>query len=229
MLLFDLDGTLIDSNEVWREVDVRFLAKRGLPWSREYHEGVVHASLAAGAKFTKEFCHLEDSEEAIIAEWLCMVQQSYGEEIPLKPGVRAFLTRCAELGNRMAVYTSCARPLCEAALRHHGIGRCFEAVLYASELGVEKRAPEGFRMAAARLGVGTADCVFFDDSPLSCAGALEAGMVTVGVYDPMFAASEAEMRRSCHGYLRSFTEAEVTPEGGFSFLQGEPLSPAREF
>ncbi|MCD8161273.1 MAG: HAD family phosphatase [Clostridiales bacterium] len=218
MLLFDLDGTLIDSNKVWQEVDVRFLAKRGLPWSQAYHEGVVHASLPAGARFTKKFCHLEDSEEDIVAEWLAMVRQSYGEEIPLKPGVRAFLSRCAHRGERMAVYTSCARPLCEAALAHHSIDRCFEAVLYASELGVEKRAPEGFRMVAARLGVAPADCVFFDDSPMSCAGAREAGMVTVGVYDPMFAASEEEMRRSCHGYLRSFEEAALTPEGTFAFL-----------
>ncbi|MCD7918825.1 MAG: HAD family phosphatase [Clostridiales bacterium] len=229
MLLFDLDGTLIDSNEVWREVDVRFLARRGLPWSREYHEGVVHASLSAGARFTREFCHLEDSEESIIAEWLSMVQQSYGEEIPLKPGVREFLSLCAHRGEQMAVYTSCARPLCEAVLCHHGIDRRFEAVLYASELGVEKRAPEGFRMAAARLGAAPADCIFFDDSPLSCAGALEAGMVTVGVYDPMFASSEAEMRRCCHGYLRSFTEAALTPEGAFAFLQRERPGAAQEF
>ncbi|MCD8368328.1 MAG: HAD family phosphatase [Clostridiales bacterium] len=229
MLLFDLDGTLIDSNEVWREVDVSFLAKRGLPWSREYHEGVVHASLPAGAKFTREFCHLEDSEESIIAEWLAMVQQSYGEEIPLKPGARDFLSLCADRGERMAIYTSCARPLCEAALRHHGIDRYFETVLYASELGVEKRSPDGFHMAAARLGVAPADCVFFDDSPLSCAGALEAGMVTVGVYDPMFASGEAELRRCCHGYLRSFTEATFTPEGTFAFLQQERPEAAQEF
>lgn len=212
MLLFDLDGTLIDSNEVWRRADIRFLAKRGLPWTEEYHEGVVHASLSAGAKFTKEFCHLEESEEAIIAEWLAMVQQSYREEIQLKPGVRAFLSLCARRGARMAVYTSCARPLCEAVLRHHGIDCYFEAVLYASELGVEKRSPDGFHMVAAQLGVAPADCIFFDDSPLSCAGARAAGMVTVGVYDPMFAASEAEMRQSCHRYLSSFTEALPTAE-----------------
>ncbi|MCD7917903.1 MAG: HAD-IA family hydrolase, partial [Clostridiales bacterium] len=212
------DRTPPDSNKASQAGAGRFPAKRGLPWAQAYHEGVVHASLPAGARFTKKFCHLEDSEEDIVAEWLAMVRQSYGEEIPLKPGVRAFLSRCADRGERMAVYTSCARPLCEAALRHHGIDRCFEAVLYASELGVEKRAPEGFCMVAAQLGVAPEDCVFFDDSPLSCAGAREAGMVTVGVYDPMFAASEEEMRRSCHSYLRSFEEATLTPEGTFAFL-----------
>lgn len=206
MLLFDLDGTLIDSNGVWRDVDVAFLARRGLPWTEEYNQGVIHASLPAGARFTKEYCRLEESEEEIVAEWLDMVLKSYAEVIPLKPGVREYLTRCAASGERMAVYTSCDRRLCEAALRHHGIDSYFEAVFCASELGVEKRSPEGFRIAASRLGVRTEDCTFYDDSPLSCAAARKAGMRTVGVFDAMFAAYEAEMRRDCAGYITSFLE-----------------------
>ena len=42
MLIFDMDGTLIDSNGIWRDVDTAFLAKRGLPYTREYYEGVAH-------------------------------------------------------------------------------------------------------------------------------------------------------------------------------------------
>lgn len=214
MLLFDLDGTLIDSNGVWKQVDVDFLARRGIPWTEEYNEGVVHVGLAAGAVFTKRFCHLEERPEEIVAEWLGMVQHSYGETIPLKPGVLPFLTRCAGAGRRMAVYTSCDRALCEAALKHHRLEPFFEAVFYANELGVEKRSPEGFRIAAERLGVPPGEITFYDDSPLSCAAAREAGLVTVGVYDPLFAPYEGEMRQHCDRYIRSFQEevARLEPE-----------------
>lgn len=72
MLLFDMDGTLIDSNGIWKDVDTRFLEKRGLPYTQEYYEGVAHTIFPLAAKFTKEFCHLPESEAAIMAEWMEM-------------------------------------------------------------------------------------------------------------------------------------------------------------
>ena len=53
MLIFDMDGTLIDSNGIWRDVDTAFLAKRGLPYTREYYEGVAHTVFPKAAIFTK--------------------------------------------------------------------------------------------------------------------------------------------------------------------------------
>ena len=70
MLIFDMDGTLIDSNGIWRSVDETFLARRGLPYTHEYYEGVAHTAFSKAAVFTKEYCHLEESLEEIQAEWL---------------------------------------------------------------------------------------------------------------------------------------------------------------
>ena len=70
MYLFDMDGTLIDSNDVWKDVDREFLARRGLPYTKAYYEGVAHTIFPLAAKFTKEFCNLPDSEEDIMAEWM---------------------------------------------------------------------------------------------------------------------------------------------------------------
>lgn len=53
MLLFDMDGTLIDSNGVWKNVDREFLARRGMPYTHAYYEGVAHTILPLAAKFTK--------------------------------------------------------------------------------------------------------------------------------------------------------------------------------
>ncbi len=55
MQIFDMDGTLIDSNGIWKDVDTAFLAKRGLPYTKEYYEGVAHTIFPLAAKFTKEF------------------------------------------------------------------------------------------------------------------------------------------------------------------------------
>ena len=116
MLIFDMDGTLIDSNGIWRQVDEAFLAKRGYPYTREYYEGVAHTIFPMAAKFTKAYCHLEESEEDIMAEWMQMAGDAYAARVPIKPGVRAYLDRCRAAGERMIVLTSSVPEHCRAAL-----------------------------------------------------------------------------------------------------------------
>ena len=95
MLLFDMDGTLIDSNGIWKDVDQRFLEKRGLPYTQAYYEGVAHTIFPLAAKFTKEFCHLPESEEAIMAEWMEMAGDIYATDVAEKPSPVAAGGRCA--------------------------------------------------------------------------------------------------------------------------------------
>ena len=59
MKLFDFDGTLVDSNGVWEEIDVRFLQRRGLTPTREYCETVGHSIFPIAAQFTREYYHLD--------------------------------------------------------------------------------------------------------------------------------------------------------------------------
>ena len=68
-LLFDLDGTLIDSNHIWQQIDVEFLARRGIPWTETYNQGVIHATFPTAARFTREFCGLPETEDEIMAEY----------------------------------------------------------------------------------------------------------------------------------------------------------------
>lgn len=206
MLLFDMDGTLIDSNGIWKDVDTRFLEKRGLPYTQEYYEGVAHTIFPLAAKFTKEFCHLPESEEAIMAEWMDMAGDLYGTSVPVKPGVRAYLEKLRDAGERMMVVTSAVPVHCRTALTHLGLMPYFERIVFAQELHREKKDPALWRLAAETAGVSPEDCTLYDDSVEACRGAKAAGMRAVGVYDPFFAATETEMRAVCSRYIRSFEE-----------------------
>lgn len=206
MKLFDLDGTLLDSNGIWREIDVAFLRRRGIPWSEEYNQGVIHAIFPTAAQFTKEFCHLQESAEEIMAEWLDMAREGYAHTLRAKEGALDYLAQCAAQGERMALFTSAEPSLCRAALEDRGFGRYLTQVIFAQELGMEKRSPAAFREAARRLGVRAEQITFFDDSPVACRGAKTAGCAVIGVYDPLFAAYEEEMRTLCDGYIHSFRE-----------------------
>ena len=205
MYLFDLDGTLIDSNGIWHDVDVIFLARRGMPYTKEYYEGVAHTILPAAAVFTKEYCHLEQSCEEIIAEWMELAKDSYAH-VALKPHVRALLDKLKADGERLAVFTSAVPSHCETALAVHKLAPYFERVVFAHDLGVDKGTAEAFRLACQRLGVAPEDCVFLDDSVKSCRAAKEAGAYVIGVYDPYFESTKGEMPLVCDRFIRSFDE-----------------------
>ena len=211
MLIFDMDGTLIDSNGIWRQVDEAFLAKRGYPYTREYYEGVAHTIFPMAAKFTKAYCHLEESEEEIMAEWMQMAGDAYAVRVPIKPGVRAYLDRCRTAGERMIVLTSSVPEHCRTALTHLDLMKYFEGVTLAHDLGLEKKDPALWRAAAEHYGVAPEDCTVFDDSLSACKGARAAKMRVVGVYDGFFAQDEAAMRGFCDVYIRSFEELLLPP------------------
>ena len=206
MLLFDFDGTLVDSNGVWVEVDVEFLGRRGVPYTKEYYEGVAHTVLSQCAVFTKEFLNLSESCEEIIAEWMELAADKYGTVVPLKPYVREYLEKCREAGHRMAIITSCVPEHCQSALEHLELGDYFETVIYAQEQGLDKKGPALFRRAAELLGVSPRECVLFDDSLAACKGAKAAGMTVVGVHDEYFNDTKPDMREFCDRFIMNFGE-----------------------
>lgn len=206
MQIFDMDGTLIDSNGIWKDVDTAFLAKRGLSYTKEFYEGVAHTIFPLAAKFTKEFCHLSESEEAIMAEWMDMAGDLYGTSVPVKPGARAYLDKLRAAGERLIVVTSAVPVHCRTALTHLGLMPYFERIIFAHDLQLEKKDPQLWRLTAELMGVAPEDCTLYDDSVEACRGAKAAGMHAVGVYDPYFAGTEPEMQAVCDRYIRSFEE-----------------------
>lgn len=206
MLIFDMDGVLTDSNAIWKQVDIDFLAKRGLPYTQEYYRGVAHTVLSKAAVFTKAYCHLDESCEEIIAEWMEMAGDVYATEVPAKPFVREFLEKCKNSGEHMVVLTSAVPAHCRSALTHLELLPYFETVYFAHDLGLDKQQPEIYHTVAALLGVDPADCTVFDDSIAACRSAKATGMQVIGVYDPFFHVSWEEMQSVCDQTIKDFGE-----------------------
>ena len=204
--LFDLDGTLIDSNGIWIDVDTVFLARRGMPYTAEYAEGVAHTIFPLAAKFTKTYCNIEDSEEEIMAEWMELAGDRYSKTVELKPFIADYLQKCRENGIRMSLLSSCVPEHGRAVLSRYGLTDYFEHLIFATDLGMEKSDPRIFHEAAKICGVNAEDCVLFDDSSRSCRSAKQAGLKTVGVYDHMFRREEDQLRAECDRYIKNFEE-----------------------
>lgn len=213
MYIFDLDGTLTDSNGLWLEVDMEFLSRRGLAPTAEYEDAVARSIFPAAAAFTKEYYRLPDEPEAIMAEWEALAARHYRELVPLKPGAEAFLRQCRERGVPMALFTACRPALCAAALERHGLGPYFGHVVYAEELGLEKHDPRCFARLCGLIGARPEDCTLFDDSPSNCAAARAAGMRAVGVCDRFYAGRREELRAASSRCVRSLEELLDRPTG----------------
>ena len=205
MFFFDLDGTLIDSNGIWKRVDQEFLARRSLPYTREYYQGVAHVALPLAAEFTKKYCGLKESCEEIIAEWMELSRDAYSR-VSLKAGVRAYLKQCKAEGQRMAIVTSSVPEHCHTALKKLGLEKYFENITFAQQAGMHKKNPDVWLAAAKKNGVSPEDCTVFDDSLAACLGARAAKMKVIGVHDKFFNHEEKEMRAFCDVYIYSFEE-----------------------
>lgn len=206
MYIFDLDGTITDTNGLWLEVDQEFLSRRGLKSTPEYERVVSRSIYPIAAQFTRDYYQLPDSPEDIMAEWDSLARRHYQELAPLKPGAEAFLRQCAAEGRPMAVFTACRPALCRAVLERFRLDGLFRQVVFAEEIGLEKRDPQCFVRLSELLGVPPEACVLFDDSPDNCATAARAGMDTVGVYDSYYDARQDELRAVCRRYVRSLQE-----------------------
>lgn len=206
MYLFDLDGTITDTNGVWLEVDLEFLSRRGLPHTPEYQRVVERSISPIAAQFTRDYYHLPDSPEAIMAEWDALALHHYRDLAPLKPGAEAFLRQCRAEGRPMALFTACRPALCRIVLERFQLTELFDRVIFAEEIGLEKRDPQCFVRLSQLVGAPLSDCTLFDDSPDNCATAAKAGMDTVGVYDAYYAHRQDELKAVCRRYVASLEE-----------------------
>lgn len=206
MKLFDLDGTLIDSNRVWQEVDDRFLTAHGLEATEEYLFQVGHSIFPIAAQYTREYYHLTLTPQEIMDEWLALAQDAYEHHIPLKPGAREYLTQEASRGETLALVSACVPSLGHAVMERHGLTALFHHIVFAQELGLEKRDPCFWGRVLSLLDVSSAECTLYDDAPINCLGAKEEGMTVVGVLDPLYERDKARMYRICHRCISDFTE-----------------------
>lgn len=198
MYFFDLDGTLLDSNGIWLDIDVEFLGRHGIsPVPADYTDFVTHNNFGASAYYTKERFDLPLSVHEIVTCWQDMAQEHYANRLPLKSGAKELLEHLRCKGEPLSIITSCMPHLCAAALARHGIADLFRSVHYSHLIDIEKSDPELFRLVARIEGLAPEECILFDDSPDYCAAAKQAGWQVVGVYDPLFDYRADEMKSLC--------------------------------
>lgn len=207
-VLFDLDGTLLDSLRVWEMVDTRFLKDRGIPVPPGYVETLAGLSFRAAARYTVRRFSLPEDPEKLMEQWYRMAAYEYGHTVALKPLAKAYLQHLKDGGYHLGVVTDLPRRLYAPALAHTGIAPLFDTVCGAEEAGLGKPSPEGFLLAAKRLEADPWECAVFEDTLQGVTAAKAAGVRKVfAVYDPLSEPYEGEIRKLADGCIRSFAAA----------------------
>ena len=115
--IFDLDGTIIDSMDVWETIDIKFLEKRNITMPNDYIEKINSMSFEEVAKYTIERFNLNESVDSLIKEWNDMAIYEYSNNIKLKPNVKEYLVKLKKHDIKIGLATSSPKELYELAVR----------------------------------------------------------------------------------------------------------------
>lgn len=183
-VIFDLDGTLVDSMWMWKEIDVEYLQKFNLDVPEDLQRAVEGMSFSETAQYFKERFHIEDSIEEIKADWNQRAWDKYGNEVPLKKGAKDFLIELKKRNIKTGIATSNSRELVDHVLRALDITHYFDSIRTSCEAKVGKPAPDIYLLVASDLEVQPKNCLVFEDIALGILAGKRAGMKVCTIYDP---------------------------------------------
>lgn len=205
-MLFDLDGTLIDSMWMWKAIDIEYLGRYGIELPVDLQRKIEGMSFSETAVYFKETFQIPDSLEVIKDTWNQMAYDKYKNEVPLKEGVMDFLKHCKEQGIKTAICTSNSRELASVCLESLGISQYIDLLVTACEVNKGKPAPDIYLKAAENLSLHPDECLVFEDIVKGLQAGIAAGMDTCAVDDKYSEETESEKRKNARYYVRTFDE-----------------------
>jgi HAD superfamily hydrolase (TIGR01509 family) len=191
-VVFDLDGVLLDSEQVWDEVREGLARERGGRWSETAQRDMMGMSSTEWSRYMHEVVGLRESPEEINDEVVRQMLERYRERLPLLPGALEAVHRLAARWP-LGLASSSNRPLIDAFLQAARLADGFAATVSSEEVGRGKPAPDVFLEAARRLGVEPAACAAIEDSANGLRAARAAGMRVIAIPNVHFPPAADEL------------------------------------
>ena len=179
-IVFDLDGVLLQSEEVWDAVRERYVRERGGRYDDEVQRAMMGMSSPEWSTFLAEDAGVPGSPEQINADVVARMLEAYARELPLLPGAVDVLRRIAAQFP-LALASSSNRAIFEEALRLAGIADAFRATVSSEEVPRGKPAADVYLEAARRLGIAPGNCAAIEDSHSGIRSAHAAGMRVIAI------------------------------------------------
>ena len=206
-IIFDIDGTLIDSMWIWTNIDDLFLEKYHLVQPPNFHGGMEGKSYSETAQYFLDiFPQLTHTRQELEDEWHQMAFDIYTKEIELKKGAYEFIVRMYKKGIKLGIATSNTRVLAEGTLKNNRIFEYFHSIWTSDEAKAGKPSPDVYLRVAESLKVDPAKCLVFEDVPKGIMAGKNAGMKVCAIDDPFSRPQEGLKRELADYYIQDFDD-----------------------
>jgi HAD superfamily hydrolase (TIGR01509 family) len=211
-VVFDLDGVLVDSEQVWDAARRDVVAEHGGTWRESATRDMLGMSAPEWSRYVVEELHVSLTPEEVNAAVVEAMLREYDERLPLLPGAREAVERMAAR-RPLGLASSSNRPVIDLVLERMGVAERFAATVSSEEVGRGKPAPDVYLEAARRLGVAADACAAIEDSENGIRSAHAAGMRVLAIPNPHFppAPEALALADAQLADLDALTEAAVSP------------------
>ena len=205
-VIFDIDGVLLDSMEIWTDLGARYIISKGGKPEEGLSDILFSMSMEEGAAYIREHYLPDEPEEEILDGLQNMLRDYYYYEVQAKSGSSDLLRVLKEAGVRITAATSSPRNHVEKALERNGLLCYIEKIFTNSEVGSSKHSPEIYDAAAAYMGLERQLVCVVEDSLYALKTADTAGYHTVGVCDEKGEPDQKGLEKSSEIYIKSIRE-----------------------
>ncbi len=205
-VIFDLDGTLVDSMWMWRDIDIEFLGRYGISLPEDLQASIAGMSFSETAVYFKERFQIAESVEHIKASWNEMAYHKYANEVRSKEYVIEFLKMLKERKIKTGIATSNSMELAKLVIESNGLDHYFDAVHTSCEVNKGKPEPDIFLHVAKNLGVNPCNCLVFEDIPEGIMAGKRAGMKVCAVEDEFSMPLIEEKKMLADYYITGYKE-----------------------
>ena len=208
-MIFDLDGTLIDSNHVWSDIDIKFLAKRGFEVPSGYFKTVSTMNFNQAAIYTNDFFKLNEKIDDIVQEWYDMALYEYSNNIRIKNDVDVFLKKLKDRDMKIALATASAKELYEAVLQNNDIYDYFDFFASTDQVKLGKGFPDVYEFACKGLELKPDECAVFEDIIEGIRGAKLGGFTAVACLNDRFIDDWGAMKTESDYYFENYSQLTI--------------------
>ena len=184
-VVFDMDGVLVDSEQIWDEARRALALERGFAWPESAQREMMGMSSLEWSRYMHERVGLAEAPEEISAEVVRRIEDLYWQHLPLLEGAVQAVERMAKRF-RLGLASSSNRPIIELVLELAAIADCFEVTVSSEEVERGKPAPDVYLETLSRMKVVPARAAAIEDSTSGLLSAHAAGMFVVAVPSPVF-------------------------------------------